>query len=79
MACGTPVVTCRNSSLTEVGGNAALYVDPDDVPGMADLMIEFDKGRNGYEKLVDESLKHASHFTWDRTAETYAAFYRANL
>lgn len=79
MACGTPVVTCRNSSLTEAGGNAALYVDPDDVPGMADLMIEFDKGRNGYEKLVDESLKHASHFTWDRTAEMYAAFYRANL
>lgn len=28
MTCGTPVVTSRNSSLGEVGGNAALYADP---------------------------------------------------
>ena len=78
MACGTPVITCRNSSLAEAGGNAALYVDPDDVPGMVDLMIEFDRGRKGYEKLVGESLKHASHFTWDRTAKKYVEFYVAN-
>lgn len=33
MACGCPVVTCANSSLTEVGGTAAIYVDPDDPEG----------------------------------------------
>lgn len=27
MACGTLVITCRNSSLEEVGGEAAIYMD----------------------------------------------------
>lgn len=79
MACGTPVVTCRNSSLVEAGGTAALYVDPDDAEGMADIMVAFDRGWRGYDRLVDESLRHASRFTWDRTAEKYAVFYKANL
>ena len=30
MACGTPVIVCRNSSLPEVLGDAAIYVDEDD-------------------------------------------------
>ena len=35
MACGCPVVTCANSSLIEVGGDAAIFVDPDDAKGAA--------------------------------------------
>ena len=38
MACGTPVVTCKNSSLIEVGGDTAFYTDPDDLEQMADYM-----------------------------------------
>ncbi len=79
MACGTPVVTCRNSSLGEAGGDAALYVGPDDVDAMADLMVEFDRGRSGYDALVARSLEHAAGFSWKRAAETYASFYEANM
>ncbi len=39
MACGCPVITCANSSLTEVGGEAAIYVDPDD-PGAAAAALQ---------------------------------------
>src|SRR5207237_1016759 len=35
MACGTPVVTSNVSSLPEVVGDAALMVDPYDVPALA--------------------------------------------
>ncbi|NTV16613.1 MAG: glycosyltransferase family 4 protein [Chlorobiaceae bacterium] len=79
MACGTPVVTCRNSSLSEVGGEAAVYVEPDDVNTMADLMITFDRGFSGYDDLVDRSLAHASSFTWERTAGAYIDFYLRNM
>lgn len=79
MACGTPVVTCRNSSLGEAGGDAALYVEPDDLETMADLMVEFDRGRSGYRQLAERSLEHAGKFSWKRTAEAYVAFYNANL
>ena len=38
MACGTPVVTSASSSLPEVGGDAALRVDPHDAIDLADAM-----------------------------------------
>lgn len=79
MACGTPVVTCRNSSLSEVGGEAALYVDPDDIDAMSDLMISFDRGFSSYDNLVERSLAHASVFTWERTAKAYIDFYLCNM
>jgi glycosyltransferase involved in cell wall biosynthesis len=79
MACGTPVVTCRNSSLIEVGGSAALYIDPDDLDGIADIMVEFDKGYQGFTELVERSLVHAAGFTWERTARAYIDFYLENL
>jgi glycosyltransferase involved in cell wall biosynthesis len=31
MACGTPVVSARAGALPEVAGDAALYVDPNDI------------------------------------------------
>lgn len=79
MACGTPVVTCRNSSLIEVGGSAALFVAPDDLRDMADMMTEFDKGFSRYDELVSRSLAHVSTFTWERTATAYVEFYQKNM
>jgi glycosyltransferase involved in cell wall biosynthesis len=35
MACGAPVITCRNSSISEIAGDAALFVGEDDPGGMA--------------------------------------------
>lgn len=79
MACGTPVVTCRNSSLSEVGGDAALYIEPDDVDAMAELMITFDRGFSRYDELVERSYRHAARFTWEKTARTYVDFYLENM
>ena len=77
MACGTPVVTCRNSSLGEVGGAAALYVDPDDIDGMADLMRQFDNN-SGLSAEHGEAacLAQANRFDWHQTAGQYLAFYK---
>jgi glycosyltransferase involved in cell wall biosynthesis len=38
MLLGTPVVTSRASSLPEIAGDAALYVDPYDVDDIADAI-----------------------------------------
>jgi glycosyltransferase involved in cell wall biosynthesis len=35
MACGAPVITCRNSSIAEIAADAALFVGEDDPSGMA--------------------------------------------
>lgn len=79
MACGTPVVTCRNSSLQEVGGGAALYVGPDDADGMTELMIAFDRGWSGYDELAERSITRAAEFRWDETARKYVDFYMQQM
>ena len=40
MACGTPVVISNVASLPEVGGRAAIYVDPHDPKSIAQGIIE---------------------------------------
>ena len=68
MACGTPVVTCQNSSLPEVGGEAALYVDPDDIDAMCNYMAEFEQGNLTKGDLTLQCLEQASKFSWKRCA-----------
>ena len=64
MACGCPVITCRNSSIPEVAGDAALYVEEDDVPGMADAMrAVVDPAVR--EQLVAAGQAQAAKFSWD--------------
>lgn len=77
MACGTPVITCRNSSLVEVGGDAAIFVEPDAVDDMADIMRMYDSsGRGGTEYGEQACLAQAEKFTWHEAASCYLNFYK---
>jgi glycosyltransferase involved in cell wall biosynthesis len=69
MAHGVPVVASATSSLPEVGGDAALYVDPRNPEDMAEKIrrgIEDADLRTG---LTERGLARARLFTWRRTAE----------
>ena len=75
MACGTPIITCNNSSLGEVGGNTALYVEPEDVATMAQWMETFENKSIDRDALVNACLQQAEKFTWEacalKTVEVY--------
>ena len=75
MACGVPCVTCRNSSLEEVGGSAAIYVEPLDIDAMAGIMDRFENTDCDMEDLHERSIAQASKFTWEncvaKTIEVY--------
>jgi glycosyltransferase involved in cell wall biosynthesis len=79
MACGTPVVTSNISSLPEVGGDAALLVEPSDVEGIGQAILSglTDKELRG--RLVAAGKKRAARFTWQATAKATAAAYREAL
>ncbi len=78
MACGCPVVTCANSSLPEVGGEAALYVSPDDPAGMAAaIMALADPARRA--ARVEQGLAQAARFTTAAQARDSLAAFRATL
>lgn len=79
MACGVPCVTCRNSSLEEVGGEAAIYVDPLDIQSMVTEMEKFENGSYDMGKLKELSLQQASQFTWERCAKATIDVYKKCL
>lgn len=69
MTCGCPVITCRTSSIPEVAGEAALYVDPDHVEGMKEALLAMqDEARR--DDLIARGLQQAQHFSWRSMADT---------
>ncbi len=65
MACGCPVVTSNVSSLPEIAGSAAIFIDPQDVDSIKDGIIQaMEKPKD----LVSLGLKRAKQFNWGKTA-----------
>lgn len=68
MACGTPVVTSTTTSLPEVGGDAAFYVDPLSLDSIVYGIITVVHDRALQEHMKKRGMLRASEFTWDRAA-----------
>lgn len=71
MASGAPVVTCPNSSLTDVAGDAALFVGEDDVDGMT-RAIERLCDRAVREVLIARGAARAPQFSFSDMARQVA-------
>jgi glycosyltransferase involved in cell wall biosynthesis len=76
MAQGTPVVTSVGTSTAEVGGEAALLVDPDDVEEIARAIDRVLGDHVLAASLGEASVRRAATFTWDRCARSLATIYR---
>lgn len=76
MACGTPVVCSRASSLPEVAGTAALLVDPLDVDGLAGAICRVLDDRELRDSMRRAGMAQASRFDWPSTARATLAVYR---
>jgi glycosyltransferase involved in cell wall biosynthesis len=77
MACGTPVIASRASSLAEVIGGAGLLVDSHDVSAIAAALERVVSDAAVRADLQRRSLERAAAFTWERTAAQTLAVYRA--
>lgn len=69
MACGVPVITSNTSSLPEVGGEAALYVDPYNVKDIESAINLVMTDLKNYEKLVQKGLENVKKFSWKKCAD----------
>ena len=69
MSCGTPVVTANTTSLPEVCGDAAIYVNPDSVDSIADGMREVVENQSLRATLRQRGLRQSEQFTWERATE----------
>jgi glycosyltransferase involved in cell wall biosynthesis len=68
MACGCPVITCPNASIPEVAGKAALYVNDEDVEGLANALCEVQKP-SIRQALIAAGLEQAKQFSWSKMAK----------
>lgn len=68
MSCGTPVIASHTTSLPEVAGDAALFIDPYRIESIAEAMekISDDSLRKD---LIAKGLEQCKLFSWDKTAE----------
>jgi glycosyltransferase involved in cell wall biosynthesis len=75
MACGTPVLTSRSSSLEEIGEGAALLADPTDEKALAECLRALATDEALRARLSRLGLERARSFSWERTGrETVAAY-----
>jgi glycosyltransferase involved in cell wall biosynthesis len=76
MACGTPVVASRASSLPEVVGEAGLLVDPHDAEALAEALWQALADPALREALRTQGLARAAGYSWQATAAQTAAVYQ---
>lgn len=75
MACGCPVVTSTAGALPEVGGRAAVYVEPRDADALRLALLGFaDPARR--RSAREAGLAQARRFSYAATAEATLAAYR---
>ena len=70
MACGTPVVATNDAAMREVGGDAAIYAEPEDLAGAIRVALAERDDR------VQAGLERARHFSWGETARRAVRAYK---
>lgn len=76
-AAGCPAVLANMKCSVEVGGDAALYFEPDDDETLAEIIARFAADPSSRRPWIEAGRARARDFTWQRTAETTAELYRS--
>jgi glycosyltransferase involved in cell wall biosynthesis len=77
MACGTPVVCSNTSSLPEVGGEVAVFIDPREPGALAAAVAELLASDERRTALGARGIEHTRGFRWERTARLTVEAYRS--
>lgn len=75
-ACGLPVITSNISAMPEVGGKAAIYVDPynqKDIKEKIDLLMNDKKVQT---ELSNMGLNRVKEFSWEKAVDQTARVYK---
>jgi len=79
MACGVPVICSGRTSLPEVGGDAPVYVDPDDVDGISDAILRLADASELRRRMAVMGVERVKAFSWDSCARATVDAYRRCL
>jgi len=69
MSCDVPVITSNVTSMPEVAGDAAIYVDPFSVDSIKNGMLRMYKDKKLRNKLIEKAKIQRQKFSWEQTAD----------
>ena len=79
MASGCPVITSNNSSLPEIAGHAAIFVDPHNVSSIAKAILRVCSDGALREELSALGLERSKVFCWEKCARQVADVYSMSV
>ncbi len=78
MSCGMPVITSNVTSIPEVGGELAIYIDPKKEDEISSAIEDFIYNKRNTPELRRKCTERASFFNWntcaEKTLEIYSRF-----
>jgi glycosyltransferase involved in cell wall biosynthesis len=76
-ATGTPAVVSGISSIPEIAGDAAEFVNPLDAKNIAEAMLKLAKDENLKQTLREKGKKQVEKFNWEKCAQETLAVYKS--
>ncbi len=76
MTIGCPVIASRMSSIPEVCGDAAFYVDPWSERGLGEALQIFERDNDLRQRFGSDGRTRAAAFSWGRAAGTFVRLLR---
>jgi glycosyltransferase involved in cell wall biosynthesis len=67
-SCGCPVVLSNSSSLSEIAGDAACYIDPDDGDSLIRGIESVLSDKDYHENFIRKGYERLKFFSWEKTA-----------
>lgn len=71
MSLGCPVVTCENSSIVEVCGDAVCYVNRDDDNEVCTALMRLERDDEYRKQFSELGIKKSLRFSWEKTATQF--------
>jgi len=68
---GVPVITSESSSMSEIAGDAALYINPSKPEDIAEQMKKIFKDEQLGSKLIEAGIQRAALYSWDKTTALF--------
>jgi glycosyltransferase involved in cell wall biosynthesis len=75
MTAGVPVIASRRGALPEVAGDAAQFIEPEDIEGLAAAMKRYLDDPATAAAAIERGLRRSRDYSWDASAETLLAAY----
>lgn len=75
MACGTPVIASKLTSIPEIAEDAAVLIDPLNADEMADSIYRVISDTSLRNELIHKGFEQAKKFSWEKTAKKTLAIY----